>query len=66
MQPKVVMLSIGITPIHHANSYHKRIFLESLYINSKTNTVNDISANFPAIYYSVSKHEGSLSVAEPP
>jgi len=50
--------------LHHVNSYHKRIVLESLYINLKTNTVtvNDKSANFPAIYYNVLKHERSLSV----
>jgi len=48
--------------LHHINSYHKRIFSESLYINKKTNTVNDKSANFPAIYYNVLKHERSLSV----
>jgi len=48
--------------LHHVNSYHKRIFLESLYINLKTNTVNDKSASFPAIYYNVLKHERSLSV----
>ena len=48
--------------LHHVNSYHERIFLESLYINLKTNTVNDKSANFPAIYYNVLKHERSLSV----
>jgi len=48
--------------LHHVNSYHKRTFLESLYINLKTNTVNDKSANFPAIYYNVSKHERNLSV----
>jgi len=41
--------------LHHVNSYHKRIFLESLYINLKTNTLNDKSANFPAIYYNVFK-----------
>jgi len=33
-----------------------------LYINLKTNTVNDKSANFPGIYYNVLKHERSLSV----
>jgi len=48
--------------LHYVNSYHKRIFLESLYITLKTNTVNDKSANFPAIYYNVLKHERSLSV----
>jgi len=48
--------------LHHVKSYHERIFLESLYINLKTNTVNDKSANFPAIYYNVLKHERSLSV----
>ena len=37
-------------------------FLESLYINLKTNTVNGKSVNFPAIYYNVLKHERSLSV----
>jgi len=36
--------------LHHVNSYHKRIFLESLHYYLKTNTVNDKSANFPAIY----------------
>jgi len=48
--------------IHHVNSYHKRIFLECLYLNLKTNTVNDKSANFPAIHYDVLKHEQSLAV----
>jgi len=48
--------------LHHVNSFHKSIFLESFYINLKTNTVNDKSANFPAIYYNVLKHELSLSV----
>jgi len=48
--------------LHHVNGYHKWIFLESLYIILKTNTVNDKSANFPAIYFSVLKHERSLSV----
>jgi len=43
--------------LHRVNNCHKRIFLESLYINLKTNTVNDKSANFPAIYYNVLKHE---------
>jgi len=43
--------------LHRVNNYHKRIFLESLYNNLKTNTVNDKSANFPAIYYNVLKHE---------
>jgi len=43
--------------LHCLNNYHNRIFLESLYINLKTNTVNDKSANFPAIYYNVLKHE---------
>jgi len=52
--------------LHHVNSYHKRIFSESLYINLKTNTVNDKSSNFPAIYYNVLKHEQSLSVTELP
>ena len=52
--------------LHHVNNYHKRIFLESLYIDLKTNTVNDKSANFPAIYYNVLKHERSLSVTRLP
>jgi len=42
--------------LHHINSYHKRIFLESLYINLKTTTINDKSANFLAIYHNVLKH----------
>ena len=48
--------------LHRVNNYHKRIFLESLYINLKTNTVNDKSANFPATYYKFLKHDWSLSV----
>jgi len=32
--------------LHRVNNYHKRIFLESLYINLKTNTVND-NCKFP-------------------
>jgi len=32
----------------------------------KTNSVNDKSANFLAIYYMVLKHERSLAVTEPP
>jgi len=43
--------------LHRVNNYHKRILLEYLYINLKTNTVDDESANFPAIYYNVLKHE---------
>ena len=43
--------------LHRVNNYHKRILLESLYINLKTNTVNDKSANFPDIYYNVLKDE---------
>jgi len=37
--------------LHHVNSYHKCTFLESLYVNIKTDTVNDKSTNFPAIHY---------------
>ena len=48
--------------LHNINSYHKHIFLESLYINLRTNTVNDKSSSFPAIYYNVLKHERSLSI----
>ena len=48
--------------LHRVNNYHERIFLESLYINLKTNTVNDKCANFRAIYYNILKHEWSLSV----
>ena len=51
--------------LHRVNNYHKRIFLESLYIILKTNTVNDESATFPPIYYNVLKHEWSLSVIYP-
>jgi len=43
--------------LHHVNNYHKRIFLESLYVNLKTDIENYKSANFPAIYYNVLKHE---------
>ena len=46
----------------HVNSYHKRIFSESLHINLKANTMNDKSTNFPAIYYNVLNHEWNLSV----
>jgi len=43
--------------LHRVNNYHKRIFLESLYIHLKTNTVNDKSSNLSGIYYNVLKHE---------
>jgi len=43
--------------LHRVNSYHKHIFLEFLYINLKSNAVNDKRANFPTIYYNVLKHE---------
>jgi len=43
--------------LHRVNNYHKRIFSKSLYINLKTNTVNNTSANLSAIYYNVLKHE---------
>jgi len=33
------------------------MFVESLYIILKTNTINDKSASFPAIYHNVLKHE---------
>jgi len=32
-------------------------FLEFLYINLGTNTMNDKSANFPALYHNILKHE---------
>ena len=32
--------------LHHANSYHKRIFFKFLYITLKTNTINDKSAKY--------------------
>ena len=38
------------------------MFLESLYIILKTNTINDKSANFPPIYHNILKHEWKLSV----
>jgi len=43
--------------LNHANGYNKRIFIESLYINLKINTMNDKNANFPAIYQNILKHE---------
>jgi len=48
--------------LHHVNSYNKCMFLESLYIILKTNTINDKSANFPPIYHNILKHEWKLSV----
>jgi len=43
--------------LHHVNSNHKRIFIESLYINLNTNTMNGKSANFQANYPNFLKHE---------
>jgi len=43
--------------LYHINRCHKCIFLEYLYINLKTKTINDKSANFPATYHIVLKHE---------
>jgi len=51
--------------LHDVNSYHKHVF-QNFVFNLKTNTVNDKSANFPAIYYNVLKDERNVSVTEHP
>ena len=42
--------------LYHINSCHKCIFLD-LYINLKTKTMNDKSANFQVTYHIILKHE---------
>jgi len=44
---------------------HIALAIHHTFMLCKTNTVNDKSANFLAIYYKVLKHERSLSVTEP-
>jgi len=40
--------------LHHVNTCHKCIFLETLHISLKTNAMTDKITNFPAIYHNIS------------